>query len=213
MLKTILVYISEIVSDYDSIPRERRGRLEELAAYIKEKITGNSPVDLVFICTHNSRRSQLAQVWAHTATYHYRIPGVASFSGGIETTAFNPAAILVLVRAGFRIEKRDDSANPVFRIRFAEEEEPVTAFSKIFSDPVNPLGGFTAVMTCSDADEACPVVPGAESRFSIPYEDPKVTDNTPEEKAKYDERCRQIATEMFYLFGQVNKLNNPINST
>lgn len=213
MLKTILAYISEIVSDYDSIPRERRGRLEELAAYIKEKVTRNSPVDLVFICTHNSRRSQLAQVWAHTAVYHYRIPGVASYSGGMETTAFNPAAILALVRAGLRIEKRDDSANPVFSIRFAEEEEPVTAFSKIFSDPVNPPGGFAAVMTCSDADEACPVVPGAESRFSIPYKDPKVADNTPEEKVKYDERCRQIATEMFYLFGQVNKLNNPINST
>jgi hypothetical protein len=58
-------------------------------------------------------------------------------------------------------------------------------------------------MTCSEADKNCPVVRGAAVRVALPYEDPKVADGTPAEAARYDERSRQIATEMFYLFSEV----------
>jgi arsenate reductase (thioredoxin) len=58
-------------------------------------------------------------------------------------------------------------------------------------------------MTCDEADQDCPFVKGAALRISLPYEDPKVADGTPEEAARYDARSRQIATEMLYLFSKV----------
>ena len=58
-------------------------------------------------------------------------------------------------------------------------------------------------MTCSDADENCPFIPGTEMRIPVRYEDPKEFDGTPEESLRYDERSRQIASEMFFVFSQV----------
>ncbi len=60
-------------------------------------------------------------------------------------------------------------------------------------------------MTCSDADENCPIIHGADFRVSLPYIDSKAMDNTPGETKAYDERCQQIATEMIYLMGRVGK--------
>ena len=80
---------------------------------------------------------------------------------------------------------------------------PVIAFSKVYDAPVNPSEGFVAVMTCTQADEDCPYIPGAALRVALPYDDPKASDGSTAEAATYDERCRQIATEMFYLFRSV----------
>ncbi len=44
---------------------------------------------------------------------------------------------------------------------------------------------------------------GAEERISLMYDDPKAFDGTDLEVAKYDERCRQVAVEMFYLLDYV----------
>ena len=60
-------------------------------------------------------------------------------------------------------------------------------------------------MTCSQADKSCPFVTGSETRIAIHYDDPKIADNTPEEKALYDERTEQIGREMFYVISQVIK--------
>jgi protein-tyrosine phosphatase/arsenate reductase len=46
---------------------------------------------------------------------------------------------------------------------------------------------------------------GAASRVSTPYEDPKAFDGTAEESKMYDARCKQIATETFYVFSKVKK--------
>jgi arsenate reductase len=78
----------------------------------------------------------------------------------------------------------------------------------IFEDTANPSSAFGAIMTCSQADEACPIVPGAEGRFVVPYEDPKIADHTPEETPRYAERCAEIASEMFYVFSNINKNEN-----
>ncbi len=80
---------------------------------------------------------------------------------------------------------------------------PITAFSKVYSKDGNPTEGFVALMCCGEADDACPVVEGASARFAIHYVDPKVSDDTEKEAATYDERCHQIATEMFYLMSLV----------
>jgi len=201
-------YISTNAADFSSIPEERKTRLDDITNYISEKIGQEKQVNILFICTHNSRRSHMSQLWAQVAALFYEIPRIHCYSGGTEATAFNPRAVKAMRKAGFQIESDAIGSdaigpNPVYRVLYTEGTEPIAAFSKKFSDPVNPKGDFLAVMTCSGADEACPVIPGAEARFSIPYEDPKVADNTPEEALRYDERCQQIATEMVYLFAQV----------
>jgi arsenate reductase len=203
ILDSLKNYVAESVKGFNTIGDERKQDLEKMAEYISAKVASGDSINLTFICTHNSRRSHMSQLWAQTAAYYYNIPGVETYSGGTEATAFNPRAVKAMRKAGFEIEQNDSSDNPNYKVTIATSEEPVTAFSKKFEDEFNPQQNFAAVMTCSSADEACPFVPGADARFAIPYEDPKKADNTPEEEARYDERARQISIEMFYVFSKV----------
>lgn len=59
-------------------------------------------------------------------------------------------------------------------------------------------------MTCSDADEASPLVMGAAGRCAIPCEDPEALDGTKVESRMDDERCAQIAREMLTVFSRVD---------
>lgn len=173
--------------------------LNDLTDYIRN--TKNQKVQLIFICTHNSRRSQLAQVWAKTAAEFYGIK-IECYSGGTEATAFNKRAVAALERTGFHITSKDES-NPVYQVFYSDEASPITLFSKLYNDNANPKSDFASIMTCSEADANCPFIPGAEKRIPLNYDDPKEFDNTPEEASKYDERSLQIATELFYVFSQL----------
>ncbi len=184
------------------LPESRRTLLDEVAFFVSSRRAIGENTDLVFICTHNSRRSQLGQLWATAAAAHFGVDGVRAYSGGTEVTAFNPRAIAAAERAGFRVAN-PGGENPRYRISFDDATAPLVCFSKTYDDPSNPAVDFVAVMTCSEADEACPVVLGAALRAPIRYEDPKASDDTPEETARYDARSRQIATEMLYLFSRV----------
>ena len=82
---------------------------------------------------------------------------------------------------------------------------PVIGFSKKYDSPFNPVSAFTAIMTCSQVDGGCPFIAGAEKRIPITFEDPKISDNTPEQSQVYAERSLQIATEMFYVFSKVSQ--------
>lgn len=183
------------------VPIDRIDILNSLVQYIKDR----SAAKLNFICTHNSRRSQLAQVWAQTAAYFYGIP-VNCFSGGTETTAFNENAVNALNRQGFEVKKSRDGSNPVYSIYIAEDIKPIKTSSKLYNDPENPESSFAAIMTCSDADEKCPFIPGADIRIPLNYDDPKIFDGTGLESQKYMERSLQIASEMFYAFSKVNAI-------
>lgn len=196
-------YLSERQKEFDTIPAKRRAQLQELADYVKGRADAGERVRLTFICTHNSRRSQMAQAWAHVAARHYGAPRVEAFSGGTEATAFNPRAVAALRRAGLRIESSGEGANPRYKVRCEETDGPLTFFSKVYHEAPNPAEGFCAVMTCAEADEKCPVVAGCSLRLAIAYEDPKASDGTAQEAATYDERCRQICREMLFVFSQV----------
>ena len=196
-------YISELESDFNSIPSSRSEKLREVAEYINLKIDTADAAKLNFICTHNSRRSHLAQIWTTVAANYYNNQQIQTYSGGTEATAFNPRAVAALERAGFIIQN-SGGENPKYSVQFDKDAEPITCFSKTFDHPLNPASEFAAIMTCSDADENCPLVPGAEFRIPITYRDPKESDGTDQEIEIYDERCKQIASEMFYLMSQVN---------
>jgi arsenate reductase len=188
----------------DLLPKERQMILGELTRFVQNGIDRNETVLLNFICTHNSRRSHLAQLWAQTAAYYYGIPGVECFSGGTEATAFNPRAVTAMREVGFDIRTTREGENPVYEVKYATDAPGVITFSKKYDDAFNPANDFAAVMTCSHADENCPLVIGARARIAIMYNDPKEFDGTPFEAAKYRERVLQIGAEMFYAFSQVN---------
>ena len=191
--------IEQLVADFDSIPAERKELLEKLAGFVKAKGDAAQVAELIFICTHNSRRSHMAQIWAQTGAEWYGIRHVKTYSGGTEATAFNPRAVAAMKTLGFQIEADDtEKSNPVYTVRFGDGGREVQCFSKTYDDPFNPGRDFGAVMTCSDADEACPIVVGAAIRIPTTYYDPKAFDGTEQEAEKYLERSRQIGTEMLY---------------
>ena len=196
-------YIRERSDESGRIPADRRAALERLAAHVRTLRSEDRPTRIMFICTHNSRRSHMAQIWAQIAAAHHGIEGVETFSGGTEATAFHPQAVAALQRAGLRIDRTTEGDNPVYEVRDRTGGPAMRAYSKVFDEDPNPVEDFCAVMTCSQADEDCPVIPGAALRVAVPYEDPKLSDGTGRETEVYDERCRQIARELLYLFSRV----------
>ena len=54
-------------------------------------------------------------------------------------------------------------------------------------------------MTCTDADENCPHIPSADARISLPFNDPKEFDGSPEQEKRYLKRSEEIAVELFYI--------------
>jgi protein-tyrosine-phosphatase len=203
LLPLLKEYITAAIEEFDQIPAARKKELTVLTRYVQQKVAAGQPIQLTFICTHNSRRSLLSQLWAQVAACYFGVAGVKTYSGGTEATAFNPRAVRAIEEAGMEVEKTGKEPNPVYLVRYARAQPPVRAFSKLYDEGENPAADFAAVMTCTHADENCPFIPGAV-RISLPYDDPKAFDGTPEEAARYAERCRQIARELIYAFSKVN---------
>lgn len=199
------VFLQAAEDRFDSIPADRKEVLRAFSTYIRRKLEQQQPVLLTFICTHNSRRSHFAQIWAQAAAAYYQVPGVICYSGGTEITAFNPNAVKALQDAGFRITGNAKDSNPHYLVYYSDQLPPLEAFSKKYSDAPNPGANYGAILTCDHADESCPVVFGAEERFKIAYSDPKLSDGTSQQEAVYQERSAQIATEMSFVFSLVEQ--------
>jgi arsenate reductase len=196
----------EILSFHpENISQERTAILQPLIDYIQIKVSNQEEIRLNFICTHNSRRSHLSQVWAQTAAAYFNISTVFCYSGGTEATAMFPMAAKTLAKSGFKVKTLSEGSNPVYSIKYTDNEHPVICFSKTYDDEFNPQAEFAAILTCSSADDACPFIGGAEKRIPITFEDPKAFDNTPQQAEKYHERSMQIATELFYVFSKIKK--------
>lgn len=198
--------IEQIISQLkvESISKEHKAVLQPLIDFVQSKVNDNKDIRINFICTHNSRRSHLSQVWAQTLAFHFNIKNVYCYSGGTEATALFPMVIDTLRNSGFNIETISEGRNPIYSIKYADNEHPIMGFSKKFNDDFNPNSEFAAVMTCSQADHGCPFVAGAEKRIPITFEDPKAFDGTPQQAEKHQERSLQIATELFYVFSNIN---------
>ncbi len=191
--------------DFETISEERKIILQPLVDYVQNKVLNDDEIRLNLICTHNSRRSHLSQIWAQTASYYYNISNVFCYSGGTEATAMFPVVAKTLTNQGFQIKTISEGNNPVYAIKYSENEAPIICFSKTYDDNFNPQSEFVAILTCSQADGGCPFIAGAEKRIPITFEDPKAFDNTPQQVEKYQERSIQIATEMFYVFSKIKK--------
>ncbi|MRT93628.1 low molecular weight phosphatase family protein [Ancylomarina sp. 16SWW S1-10-2] len=188
----------------ENISAERKEVLQPLSDFIQSKVSNNEEVRLNFICTHNSRRSHLAQIWAQTMARYFDVKNVFCYSGGTEGTALFPMVARTLRESGFQIKTIAEGNNPIYSIKYAANEHPIIGFSKTLDDDFNPKSEFAAIMTCSQADGNCPFIAGAEKRIPITFDDPKAFDNTDQQTEKYKERSLQIATELLYVFSQIN---------
>ncbi|MGE0566899.1 MAG: protein-tyrosine-phosphatase [Bacteroidia bacterium] len=207
MIESIKQYCDQLVAEFGTISTERKEILEKISKYIVSKLKENKESKLIYICTHNSRRSHFGQVWSKVAASYYGIDKIETFSGGVEVTAIHPNTLSAFERAGFKIIRLTEGDNPQNNVFFSEKEKPLKCFSKKFDDVSNPQKEFAAIMTCSEAESNCPFVSGAEIRISTTYEDPKEFDNTDLQDKMYDERSRQIALENLYVFSQVKSKN------
>ena len=192
-------YFQRLEATYAGISAERKALLLPIRAYIEERKEARKIIQITVVCTHNSRRSHFGQLWLKAAAYYYGISNFYTFSGGVEATAFNPRAVAAMERAGFEVAFAETSANPLYTFSLGDSLPKERCYSKRFDAVDNPHGDFAAIMVCTDADENCPVIPGAEKRFSLPFIDPKVADDTLEEAEVYDLRCEQMARELAYV--------------
>lgn len=188
-----------------SISEERRTILQPLIDFIQAKVDAKQIINLNFICTHNSRRSHLSQAWAQATGSYFGIENLFCYSAGTEATALFPIAAKTLENSGFKVEILSNEENPIYSIKYSENQHPIIGFSKTITSNFNPKSGFAAIMTCSSADQGCPFIVGAEKRIPVTYEDPKVSDGTTQQAKKYEERSIQIATEMKFIFSQIKK--------
>lgn len=196
--------VDKFHEDFDSIDELRKSHLNLLSMSLAKSIKTDTK-SIIFICTHNSRRSIMSQVWAQVAAYYYDLP-YECYSGGTEVTAFYPSAMKAIKKMGFKVEegKKDIKSQTDYYISYAHGVNPIHAFSKKFQDAPNPSTNFNAIVNCSKADESCPSINGAVNRLLLIFKDPKKSDGTEKEEATYMKRCEQIGIEMFYLFSKVS---------
>lgn len=201
MYKNLIPTIDAIVKI--SVSENRKVVLKPLIDYIQNKVNNKEEIRLNFICTHNSRRSHLSQIWAQTMAFQFGFKNVFCYSGGTEATAMFPKVVEILKNQGFYIQKLSEEKNPVYAVKYDENQHSIICFSKTFDNDFNPKSKFAAIMTCSSADEGCPFIAGTEVRLPIRYEDPKAFDGTELMDQKYAERSLEIASEMHYVFSQI----------
>jgi arsenate reductase len=187
----------------NTVTEDRKTVLNDLIEYIQDKKNLDEVCHINFVCTHNSRRSHLAQIWAQTCAGFFNVSKVVCYSGGTEATKLYRTVKDTLEDQGFIFKTAKEESNKKYEVFFSNIEKPINTFSKVYDHKVNPVTNFAVIMTCSHADENCPFIPGAEKRISVMYEDPKLYDNSILEKKMYRERSIQIATEMKYIFSNI----------
>jgi len=205
LIPAIFSYCESLETQFDQIPPLRKTELLKLRDYISKKYHHKETPQAIIICTHNSRRSHMGQIWLSIGADYFDLPTILTYSGGTEATAFNPRAVAAIQKVGIQVNiAREDSSNPLYHLTWSENQVPYSAFSKKYDTPPNPTTDFAAIMVCTSADEGCPIVSGCDFRLALPFEDPKAFDDTNLESQKYDERCEQIGREMLFVMKNID---------
>lgn len=203
MIYPIKKLIQSLESEEFLIDEDRQSLLLDVSKAILNELREKGSAQLVVICTHNSRRSQVGEVWIRAAAQFYDLEQIEAYSGGTEQTSFNPRMVQALSRAGFIINLVEPGDNPRYHIHYAVPGHNQMLFSKVYDDEFNPNRDFIAILVCDQADEECPMVHGAKHRFFIPYTDPKRYDDQLDEYMQYDLTLREIGREFSFMIKNV----------
>ena len=183
---------------------DRKKLLSEISQEIVKEYHKEGIVNLNFICTHNSRRSQLSQVWGFFAADYFDL-NIHSYSGGTEVTAFFRNTVKTLQKVGFIFNLQNFShQNPEYVISFEGSSTSILGFSKRFDHSENKQP-FIAITTCNNADTNCPFIPEAINRFHLPFVDPKSSDDSNVQDETYLKTNEQIAAEIYYMFSKIKE--------
>ena len=197
MFRRISKLIPQIAAQEENISSVRKDALGQLADTLSIN-NKKEPLQFIFICTHNSRRSIFAEVWAGILADYYQLP-VKAYSGGTEVTAVHQNTLQCLENNGLSIVKQNDQQNAKVQVRYGPNQQ-LTTFSKLSDDPGNPQQNFSAIMLCDNAAENCPFIPNALNRINLTFSDPKRFDHTENKLEKYQETFMQIGRELHFLF-------------
>ena len=198
-------YVRDFPDEFRKIPEDRRYRLNEIIYFLKEQEENNAPLQLTFIGTNQSSVSQMAQVWSKTAAYYFGYPELQSFSSGIKSNEISVNAITTLEKAGFIIYKSNIDGVDVYRVKYSNNLEPIVTFSKKIGHMKNPDTDYMAVFVEENADLNISNLKGTYNRLLLSYNDPIGYDGSGLENQFYEESCKTVAIEMFYVFSQLRK--------
>ncbi|MFT4659957.1 MAG: arsenate reductase [Patiriisocius sp.] len=197
---TSLDYLESL--DENHIADERKIQLDGLVDSIKNQISKSGFSKVVFICTHNSRRSTLAQVLCESLANLLDLNDITFYSGGTESTAFNYRMVKALQAKGFVLEEIEKGENPKYILQ-SDSQKSSIYFSKKYDEEPNPTKDFIAVIVCDHAADNCPIVHGADAIVPLTYIDPKNADDSENEPEVYLKKVDEIGGEMKYMMKRV----------
>lgn len=198
-------YVRDFPKEFRKIPEDRRYRLNEIAYYLEEQEVSNAPWQLIFISTNQTSVSQMAQVWSKVAAYYFGFPKFQSFSGGINPLEISMNSIVTMEKAGFIVYKSDIGGIDVYRVKYSYNLKPIVAFPKKIRHLKNPGDNFMAVLVDENADINITKIKGTYNRLLLNYNDPVGYEGSDLEDQIYEESCRKVAVEMFYVFSQLRR--------
>lgn len=206
----LMKYCGSVEAEFNHIPDSSKMKLIEAGKYIISRLEEGNEARISFVCEHNSRMSHLGQIWTRMATLYYEIENIESFSGGTTPTYVNHRILNALDHTGFKISETGMAGHgPKYLLDSGNPENAFEIFSKRYDHHMNPDTAYIAVSLCYNTEECCPISGGADLQLSMPYEDLQPWDNTPSESVRYDEQCRIIARDMFYMIDYVKKNKDP----
>jgi len=139
---------------------------------------------VLFICTHNSARSQMAEGFLrHLAGDDFEV-----HSAGTEASVVRPLAIEVMSEIGVDISGQS---------------------SKTLQHYLDEPWDFV-ITVCDDANESCPVFPGASERMHWSFEDPSKATGTEEERRVVFRRVRDQVIQRVRIFALAAAPNQPV---
>ncbi len=135
-----------------------------------------SPRKVLFLCTGNSCRSQMAEGWLR----HYAGDRAQVFSAGTRPAGLNPMAVAVMRESGIDISgHRSKHVNDLMQEDF-----------------------LFVITVCDSAREACPVFPGALYQLHWSFEDPGGASGSEEERLRVFRRVRDEIAEHVKTFAR-----------
>jgi protein-tyrosine-phosphatase len=150
------------------------------ASQPQTKTSSELPIRVLFLCTHNSARSQMAEGLLRELSHNE----IEVFSAGTEPTAIHPLAIKVLSGRGIDLT--------TYRSKHLEEY----------------LGqNFDYVITvCDRVREVCPIFPGEPEHIHWSFPDPVAIEGNPQiQESGFEETARELTIRIQYLLLMIDR--------